>query len=107
VQVDDFDVILMDVQMPEMDGLEATRRIRDREQQAGGHVPIAALTAHAMIGDRERCLEAGMDGYVSKPIRARELHDAIRRVTMDSDEGTAEGPLAVANPGGVSHAVES
>jgi CheY-like chemotaxis protein len=72
-----FDLVLMDVQMPEMDGLEATALIRRREAQAGGHVPIVAMTAHAMKGDRERCLEAGMDGYVSKPIRAEELFETI------------------------------
>ena len=68
-----FDLVLMDVQMPEMSGFEATAAIRGRERQAGGHLPIIAMTAHAMKGDRERCLEAGMDGYVSKPIQAQEL----------------------------------
>jgi two-component system sensor histidine kinase/response regulator len=68
-----FDVVLMDVQMPELDGFDASRRIRSREVETGGHVPIIAMTAFAMTGDRERCLDAGMDGYLSKPIRAREL----------------------------------
>lgn len=68
-----FDLILMDVQMPQMDGLEATGRIREAEQQSGRHVPIVAMTAHAMKGDRERCLAAGMDGYIAKPIAAGEL----------------------------------
>ncbi|MCS7314602.1 MAG: two-component regulator propeller domain-containing protein [Bryobacterales bacterium] len=75
-----FDLVLMDVQMPEMDGLEATRRIRQRERERGGHLPIIAMTAHAMRGDRERCLEAGMDGYVSKPVRFDELCREARRV---------------------------
>ncbi|HEX9933605.1 MAG TPA: response regulator, partial [bacterium] len=72
-----FDMLLMDVQMPEMDGFEATRRIRENEKGDDRHVPILAMTAHAMKGDREKCLEAGMDGYVSKPIRAEELYKAI------------------------------
>ncbi|MBL8481263.1 MAG: response regulator, partial [Rhodocyclaceae bacterium] len=72
-----FELILMDVQMPEMDGLEATRRIRRREAEKGGHVPIIALTAHAMKGDRELCIAAGMDGYVSKPLRASELLEVM------------------------------
>jgi len=72
-----YDVILMDVQMPELDGLEATRRIREREQTAGGHVPIIALTAHAMSADRERCLSAGMDGFVTKPFNSRELFEVV------------------------------
>jgi PAS domain S-box-containing protein len=75
-----FDLVLMDVQMPEMDGFKTTAHIREREKQTGRHVPIIAMTAHAMKGDRERCLEAGMDGYVSKPIRARELAEAIASV---------------------------
>jgi PAS domain S-box-containing protein len=72
-----LDLILMDVQMPEMDGFEATSAIRKVEGKTKIHVPIIAMTAHAMRGDRERCLEAGMDGYVSKPIQAQELYEAI------------------------------
>jgi PAS domain S-box-containing protein len=74
---ENFDLVLMDVQMPEWSGLEATEAIREREKARGGHVPILAMTAHAMKGDRERCLEAGMDGYVSKPLDARELYETI------------------------------
>jgi len=73
VESEEFDVVLMDVQMPEMDGFEATAAIRQAEQLNGKHMPIVAMTAHAMKGDRERCLAAGMDAYVSKPIQFEEL----------------------------------
>jgi CheY-like chemotaxis protein len=76
-----FDVIFMDVQMPDMDGLEATAIIRGAES---GHVPIVAMTAHAMKGDREMCLAAGMDDYVAKPIDARRLRAALDRVCVPS-----------------------
>jgi len=72
-----FDVVLMDVQMPEMDGLQATAAIREGELKSEKHIPIIAMTAHAMAGDKERCLEAGMDGYVSKPLRAEDIFLAI------------------------------
>jgi PAS domain S-box-containing protein len=75
-----FDLVLMDVEMPEMGGFEATAAIRAREQKTQGHLPIIALTAHAMKGDRERCLAAGMDGYVTKPIRGSELFQAMEQV---------------------------
>jgi two-component system, sensor histidine kinase and response regulator len=73
-----FDLILMDVQMPIMDGLETTREIRKRETQTHQHIPIIALTAHAMAGDEDRCLQAGMDGYVSKPIQINTLLQVIQ-----------------------------
>jgi CheY-like chemotaxis protein len=72
-----FDLVLMDVQMPGMDGLQATASIRRREAVEGGHVPIVAMTAHAMAGDRDRCLAAGMDAYVAKPVRADDLYTVI------------------------------
>jgi CheY-like chemotaxis protein/HPt (histidine-containing phosphotransfer) domain-containing protein len=75
-----FDLILMDVQMPEMGGFEAAGRIREFEKITGGHIPIIAMTAHALKGDRERCLEAGMDGYVPKPVESRVLFEAIDSV---------------------------
>jgi CheY-like chemotaxis protein/HPt (histidine-containing phosphotransfer) domain-containing protein len=83
-----FDLILMDVQMPELDGFEATNRIRRAEQAAGRRrTPIIAMTAHAMKGDRERCLEAGMDGYISKPVRAPELARTIAEFARSESAG--------------------
>jgi signal transduction histidine kinase/CheY-like chemotaxis protein len=79
-----FDVVLMDVQMPEMDGLEATAIIRAQEQATGAHLPIIALTAHAMKGDQEKCLAAGMDAYVSKPMKADELYATIDRLVLST-----------------------
>jgi PAS domain S-box-containing protein len=76
-QAQNFDLILMDIQMPEMDGLEATLALRKWERQSSRHVPILAMTAHAMPGDRERCLRAGMDGYLSKPVRIGDLLRAV------------------------------
>jgi CheY-like chemotaxis protein len=72
-----FDLALMDVQMPDMDGLETTKAIRAQERSSQRHLPIVAMTAHAMIGDRERCLSAGMDSYVTKPVDATKLFTAI------------------------------
>src|SRR5207237_10675188 len=72
-----FDIILMDIQMPQMDGFEAVSVIRQREGESDRHTPIVAMTAHAMAGDRERCLQAGMDGYIPKPIQAQSFVDTI------------------------------
>jgi len=79
-----YDLILMDVQMPVMDGVDATRLIRAREAQAGGHVPILALTANATVHDRDRCLTAGMQGFLTKPVTLDGLQDAMARVYADS-----------------------
>jgi CheY-like chemotaxis protein len=76
-----YDLVLMDVQMPEMDGLTATQHIRTNEKITGGHLPIVAMTARAMRGDREACLAAGMDGYISKPIAREELEAALAEQT--------------------------
>ncbi len=81
-----FDLVLMDVQMPEMDGLTAVGKIRESEQSTSFHLPIIAMTAHAMKGDRERCIAAGMDGYVSKPISGQMLENAIASAIGEGDE---------------------
>ena len=87
---DSFDLVLMDVQMPSMDGFSATRAIREREAGADVHLPIIAMTAHAMRGDRERCLEAGMDAYISKPIAAQRLIEIFQRLRPDCVAGAGE-----------------
>jgi PAS domain S-box-containing protein len=88
----DFDLVFMDVQMPEMDGFEATATIREKEKTTGTHVPIVAMTAHAMKGDRERCLEVGMDGYIAKPIRGKGVLDTIRAVISGDDATATDAP---------------
>ncbi|MGO8878604.1 MAG: response regulator [Desulfomonilaceae bacterium] len=86
IEREKFDIILMDVQMPEMDGLEATQAIRTKERLIGRpRIPIIAMTAYAMAGDRDRCLEAGMDGYVSKPVNAQELFETIENVELHAN----------------------
>lgn len=84
-----IDLILMDVQMPELDGFEATRLIREEEQCGGGHIPIIGLTANAMKGDREKCLEAGMDDYLSKPVRAEWLYATVERLLPAKEDAAA------------------
>jgi two-component system, sensor histidine kinase and response regulator len=92
----DLDLILMDVQMPELDGFEATRRIREAERSEGRRrTPIIAMTAHAMKGDRERCLEAGMDSYISKPVRAPELARTIAEFAPSASVACGCNLLAV------------
>jgi CheY-like chemotaxis protein len=90
-----YDLVFMDVQMPEMDGLEAIIAIRKKEKTAGNHLPVFALTALAMKGDQERCLEAGMDGYLSKPVRPQELDELLDKYVARRME------LAVASEGQV------
>jgi signal transduction histidine kinase/DNA-binding response OmpR family regulator len=87
-----FDLVLMDVQMPEMGGFEATGAIRAREKDEGGHIPIIALTAHAMKSDQERCLASGMDGYISKPIRSSELFSLIEKVLQAKRQQDGHDP---------------
>jgi CheY-like chemotaxis protein len=87
IEAGDYEAVLMDVQMPDMNGFEATSVIRRRERVTGRHVPIIAMTAHAMTGDRERCLEAGMDDYVPKPIDAASLYAAIDRAMSRAGAG--------------------
>jgi len=97
VEREGFNLVLMDVRMPEVDGLEATKRIRAREAETGCRVPIIAMTAHAMSGDREHCLGIGMDGYISKPINRQELFEVIESVV-------ATAPAAPPEPAGSSSA---
>ncbi len=100
----EFDVVLMDMQMPVMDGFEATATIRNREHQTGGHIPIVAMTAEALKGDRERCLSSGMDDYVSKPIAPDELYRAVEKfpalwLTVDSGpQATTESSTTTRPP---------
>jgi signal transduction histidine kinase/DNA-binding response OmpR family regulator/HPt (histidine-containing phosphotransfer) domain-containing protein len=89
-----FDVAFMDVQMPEMDGLAATAAIRESEKKSGVHLPIFAMTAHAMTGDRERCLEAGMDGYITKPLRFSDIERTLASLTGSPE--TSGQPVVIA-----------
>ena len=94
-----FDLVLMDMQMPELDGLEATAAIRKFEQQSGTRVPIIAVTANAMIGDREQCLKSGMDDYLSKPLRPDDLFVMIHRLTSKPRADQAPAPAADSTSG--------
>ncbi|WP_437936619.1 response regulator [Sorangium sp. So ce341] len=87
-----YDVALLDVEMPEMDGLQAARAVRARERREGGHMPLIVVTAYAMKGDRERCLRAGFDGYVSKPVQVEELYDMIDRLAAGPSSLEIEDP---------------
>lgn len=95
---ENYNAILMDVQMPEMDGFEATRIIRDAQAQSGRRIPIIAMTAHAMKGDREKCLEAGMDDYVTKPIESRILNNVLDRWLVSPESTEEEKPAMTESP---------
>lgn len=101
-QSGNFDMIFMDVQMPVMDGFQATRAIRESERSRGGHIPIIAMTAYATIGDRALCLEAGMDSYISKPVRPAEIVEIIRQFAVsqtrefDAEPGGSPSPAGAA-----------
>jgi CheY-like chemotaxis protein/HPt (histidine-containing phosphotransfer) domain-containing protein len=99
-----FDLVLMDVQMPKMDGFETTRLIRSMEKQSACHLPIIAMTAHALQGDRERCLEAGMDAYVAKPVRAGELHQSIQRLFPRGGYYTSSSSISAGTSQGIDRA---
>jgi two-component system, sensor histidine kinase and response regulator len=104
-----FDVVLMDVQMPDMNGFEATRIIRQKEQTTGGHLPIIAMTALAMKGDRERCLEAGMDEYIAKPIQADQILETVTRLLkLDPDHAQTQryNPIPVTSSATLDHAFD-
>jgi CheY-like chemotaxis protein/HPt (histidine-containing phosphotransfer) domain-containing protein len=104
VQAGKFDLVAMDVQMPEMDGLDATTAIRAWEKTVGVHMPIMAMTAHAMKGDRQRCLAAGMDTYISKPIRIGELENAIAQLISPSKPAEAPRPEGTQGDSVIDHA---
>jgi CheY-like chemotaxis protein len=91
-----FDVILMDVQMPDMDGLQASTRIREVEKRRGTYTPILALTAHTMKGDRERCLAAGMDHFINKPFDAERFVEVVEAAAADGLLGTPATPAGTA-----------
>ena len=104
VERDLFDLVLMDVQMPEMDGFEATKMIRLNEQKSGKHIPIVAMTAHAMKGDRERCLKSGMDGYLTKPIQSKSLFETVEGIPA-SEYGDDEESFDTTTANSVTEAI--
>jgi CheY-like chemotaxis protein len=93
-----FDLVLMDIELPGMDGIAATRAIRAAEKLHGGHVPILALTAHALPGVREQCLGAGMDGYLAKPLRPAELLEAVERLDLKAGPQVSAADTEAADP---------
>jgi CheY-like chemotaxis protein len=99
-----FDLVLMDVQMPEMGGLEATQLIREKEKSTGGHLPIVAMTAHAMHGDRERCIAAGMDGYLAKPIDPKSFLQTVEGISQQVTQSETGGQESEAREGSTDQA---
>ena len=99
VETHAFDVVLMDIDMPELDGMAVAHAIREREQATHDHVPIVAMTAHAMAGDRERCIAGGMDGYLSKPIQPSVLFDVIDRVFHETESRRVHAKMPSATVG--------
>jgi CheY-like chemotaxis protein len=95
LEKESYDLVLMDLQMPEMDGFEATAAIREKERKSGKHQTVVALTAHAMKGDRERCLAAGMDSYLSKPVRPQELDDVLDAHIRRTNQAAEISPVIV------------
>ncbi len=93
-----FDLVLMDVQMPQMNGFEATAAIREKEKSSGQHLPVIAMTAHAMVGDKERCLEAGMDGYLTKPIQLEKLDELLSQYSLTDSRLKLLDPANVGIP---------
>jgi CheY-like chemotaxis protein len=98
-----FDLVLLDVQMPDMDGLEVTAAIREREKETGRYIPIIAMTAHTMKGDRERCLAAGMDAYVPKPIDPDHFFNVVESFSLDRLEPQPGEPAEISQDGGVDY----